>query len=382
MVNFPGRNGRRRRVLNEEVLSASSSHAVLRAFADDELPRDAPRYSDAAGVEHHPQVTDFVPRRYRSIGLLALAGVATAAGLAVLHYFAPAVAVGLGVTDVSQFQITAAGSLAGWVAAVTLLVAAATCTMIYSLRRHRIDDIRGRYRIWLAAAAACLVLSANSVASAHDVLAQSLARFTGWSALRGDAVWWIVAGAVPLVWILVRALVDAFECRLAASLMVVAAFCYSLSAGSHFGFVPEINPDVESLSTGTALLAGHWLLLIAVISYARFVILDAQGLISIRQSSRQQRTSSAAKSVTSRPHREQAATSTPTILSAAGYSRRNQSATASANPSGSSQWVDGSRPEREAYDDDRDEESAGDERKLAKSERKRLRKLKTQNRAA
>ena len=31
---------------------------------------DAPRYSDAAGVENHPQITDFVPRRYRTIALL------------------------------------------------------------------------------------------------------------------------------------------------------------------------------------------------------------------------------------------------------------------------------------------------------------------------
>ena len=41
MVNFPGRNGRRRRVLNEEVLSASSAHVALRAVADgDESSRD------------------------------------------------------------------------------------------------------------------------------------------------------------------------------------------------------------------------------------------------------------------------------------------------------------------------------------------------------
>ena len=40
MVNFPGRNGRRRRVLNEEVLSASSSHArAARLSTQDELAR-------------------------------------------------------------------------------------------------------------------------------------------------------------------------------------------------------------------------------------------------------------------------------------------------------------------------------------------------------
>ena len=42
---------------------------------DDEPADNAPRYSDAAGVENHPQVTDFVPRRYRTIAVLVLAGV-------------------------------------------------------------------------------------------------------------------------------------------------------------------------------------------------------------------------------------------------------------------------------------------------------------------
>ena len=50
---------------------------------------------------------------------------------------------------------------------------------------HRIDDFRGRYRIWLAAAMACLVLSANSIAGLHEVLADVMTRVTGWSALRG-----------------------------------------------------------------------------------------------------------------------------------------------------------------------------------------------------
>ena len=56
MVNFPGRSDRRRRVLKEEVRTASGPRVTLQADVAD----DAPRYSDAAGVENHPQVTDFV----------------------------------------------------------------------------------------------------------------------------------------------------------------------------------------------------------------------------------------------------------------------------------------------------------------------------------
>ena len=47
---------------------------------------DAPRYSDAAGVENHPQVTDFVPRRYRTIAMFVLIGAGLTATMAALHY--------------------------------------------------------------------------------------------------------------------------------------------------------------------------------------------------------------------------------------------------------------------------------------------------------
>ena len=46
-----------------------------------------PRYSEAAGVEHHPQVTDFFPRRFRTIGALAAVGVAATAVIEALHWF-------------------------------------------------------------------------------------------------------------------------------------------------------------------------------------------------------------------------------------------------------------------------------------------------------
>jgi hypothetical protein len=70
-------------------------------------------------------------------------------------------------------------------------------------------------------------------------------------------------------------------------------------------------------------------------------------------------------------------------LSAVGYSRRQQADFSQrAEPRSSDQWVDGSRPERDPYDDDDEEDSDGDDRKLTKSERKRMRKMKTQGRAA
>ncbi len=376
MVNFPGRNGRRRRVLNEEVLAASGARTSLRAVTEEQSSHQPSRYSEAAGVENHPQITDFIPRRYRSIALLVVAGVTSTTALAGLHYAAPALPAAINVAGVPPFDLASAGSVADWVAAVVLLLASGLCLLVYSLRRHRIDDYRGRYRIWLAASAACMLLSANSVAGLHHVLAYTLSHATGWTALRGGAVWWLAVAGLPLGWIVLRTLRDVVECRLAATLWVAAIACYTAAGASYLGLVPAVAPQIDSMLDAVLALLGHWLMLAAVVSYARYVVLDAQGLVPLRKPSQQPKKAKASS------RQESRATTLPIssggAQTAAAKALRGESTTDDA-------WIDGSRPERERYDHDSDDsgdDSAGGPRKLSKADRKRLRKLKAQNRAA
>jgi hypothetical protein len=381
MVNFPGRNGRRRRVLNEEVLSASSSHAVLRAIPKEDSGRTVPRYSEAAGVENHAQITDFVPRRYRSIALLTAAGIFTTGSLALLHYFAASIAAAVGAAEIAAFDIVAPGSIASWASSVVLLVTSAFCLVVYSIRRHRIDDIRGRYRIWLAAAAACVLLSANTVSGLHNVLAGSMIHFTGWTALPGGAVWWISILGLPLTWIGVRSMVDVRESRLAVSLFLTSICSYMVAGSTALGAMTLSDVRVGSTISGATLLMGHWLAFAAVVSYARFVVLDAQGLVAAQPRIKGKRKSQKPNGQTKSKDAQSTATESPLTLSATDFARRKQQLEQSAkSPASASQWVDGSRPERDLYADG-DEES-DDDRKLSKSERKRLRKIKMQNRAA
>ncbi len=376
MVNFPGRNGRRRRVLNEEVLSASSSRGARQSVASNGASSQAPRYSDAAGVENHPQITDFVPRRYRTIVMLLVMGLATAATLGALHHFAPTVADFAGMPTLRPFDLTVPGSLAAWISATVLFLASLTCLLVYSIRRHRIDDFRGRYRIWLGASVACFVLSANSVAGLHHFLAYSLSHFTGWTALHDGAALWLAVAGLPLAWIGLRVLLDVKQCRLAALLVIAAAICYAAAAASYLGFIPTTKLQDASLITGVTTFVGNWFAFAAVVSYARYVVLDAQGLVTVR---RQVAKKSKEKlSEKAKPASEPKLVATqPTLLSVANYSRKASQSEATAD---SKKWIDGSRPERESYDDEDEDSSVS--MKLSKADRKRLRKLKAQSRAA
>jgi hypothetical protein len=351
---------------------------VLQALSPDDRIGDAPRYSDAAGVEHHPQVTDFVPRRYRTIAVLLLVCVLMTALLAVLQYSRGAISARIGI-GATPFELSGSGSLGAWIKAVVLLASSAVCLLVYSIRRHRIDDFRGRYRIWLAAAVACLVTSADSVAGLHQVLADVLGNVTGWTALRDGAVWWLMLAGLPITWVVARSLMDVRESRLAAALLTLAVLCYAASTVSFLKVLSTLQPPIESIVTAAAQMMGHWLVFAAALAYARFVILDAQGLIVVRPRIVQRRRRPATKARENAD--ESQLRSSVAGASSEGKSRSRQAVphTTKLRPV-STQWVDGSQPEPDTYDEGDD--AAGDDRKLSKSERKRLRKLKAQTRAA
>jgi hypothetical protein len=378
MSSFLGRNSRRRRVLNEEALSASQAHLALRVHDNDEPTAGGPRYSDAAGVEHHPQVTDFLPRRYRSLWLTAIVGLATTAAIEALDWFAVPAASKYGFDAAAAFDLTAVGGVAGWLASVLLIASAATCLLIYSLRRHRIDDIKGRYRIWLAAAVACVCLSLDSVAPIHRLIASAAAYHSGWTALRGHAAWWLVLAGLPLAWIAARAWLDARESRLAAATLAAAYVAFGVAIANYLGIGPTLEPRAAVMLSGGATLLGYWMLLIGIVSYGRFVVLDAQGLIPVR--ARRRAVSQQAKVVKDREVKHIAS---PGAADSNRPLRTFRESLGSApTPARPTEWVDGSAPEPDGYDDgDGDEPDSGN-RKLTKAERKRLRKLKARDRAA
>jgi len=260
------------------------------------------------------------------------------------------------------------------------LFTSATCLIVYSIRRHRIDDYRGRYRVWLAACGACLLLSANSVVRFHDLLATALSHYSGWSALRDGAIWWLIILGLPLTWIVVRAIVDVKESRLATWLLATSVCGYVVAAATHLGAIAVADARVESVIAGAGMLMSHWFVLAAAVTYARFVVLDAQGLISAHPRITGKRKTKKPAGASTIHDAQTSTAGSPSLLSAADYARRKQQQSAKSLASANG-WVDGSRPERDSYQD-RDDDESGDGRKLSKSDRKRLRKLKMQNRAA
>ncbi len=377
MSSFLGRNSRRRRVLSEEALSASSAHLAWRAVTPDDPVEETPRYSDAAGVEHHPQVTDFFPRRYRTIGMLGVIGLGTTAVVEALHYFVTPLSASYGYETAAAFDLTGVGGIAAWLSGVVLALSSVTCLLIYTLRRHRIDDFQGRYRIWMAAAIGCAILSVESVAPVHRMLSAAAAYHTGWTGLRSHAAWWLGLAVLPLAWIGLRAWLDARESRLSAVSLGVAFTCYGVATASFLGLGAEVAPPSEVMITAGAALVGHWMLLVGVVSYGRFVVLDAQGLIPVSRG--RQTDFKSGKVAKDREVKDVASHSDAATSNSPLHAFRESRSSVPKVDSKSTQWVDGTEPVSEGYDE---EDGNYNSRKLNKADRKKLRKLKARDRAA
>jgi hypothetical protein len=255
--------------------------------------------------------------------------------------------------------------------------------MTYFIRRHRVDDERGRYRIWRWAAVACVVASANSVAGFHEILSLILSRATGWNG--PSALWWLILCGAPITWIAFKCLLDVKESGLSCTLLVAAGSAYAIAAVGALGWFSQVDRDLAGTLAGAAELFGHWLMLSSTIAYARHVVIDAEGGLEVRRN--------LAKAAESGKVNPQPAGLTQAVrtddpepglrIHRGSPAENHPTATIVPvkTPAKPSQWVNGSRRERDRYEDDDHDGEQGD-RKLSKAERKQLRKLKARNRAA
>jgi hypothetical protein len=375
------RGDRRRRVLSEEI-KATPTAGKTRGTAHSDTAEQGPRYEIGASPENHPQCSDFVPRRYRSLFGCFCAGAALITGVLSLSTYAQPWAASLGADSVAALATIGTGNLASWFSSITLGLAGALAILIFSLRRHRIDDYRGRYRVWMWAAAGSVLLSIDAVAPLHKIWVAGMTHLTGWTALPDGAAWWLIAAAVALLLFGVRAMIDLSESRIALTSALLAVACLSAAVATHLAWITWSSAATAQLVVAGATMSGHLLILITLLAYARHVILDAQGLLPVKPKRESERPEKSATNKSLRRqrktdptagepevHRLNAKKSGSTDLAA--ENPRRGKAAAKATQSKSTEWVDGHEAEDDDYGDDH-----GGQRKLSKSARTRLRKQK------
>ncbi len=282
------RDDRRRLLLNEELCRGSGDGTSARAWSanrKDPFLRQSPHYGEEALTEQ-PRITDLIPRRLPAYLLLFTLGLASIAGIEGLHVWRLGGGSITAIGGFAAFDLAGAGGLAAWFLSATLLAASIASVLVYAVRRYRTDDYRGYYRIWLWAATCWMVMSIDATAGLREEFMDLMTRMTG-TALHGDGtLWWAVPYLVLLSALGSRLVIDTWPARLSTAALCTAGACLASAAVMRLGFVaPESGAGNPMVTKGAEML-GSWMLFMAAALHARYVALDAEGLLPLPKADR------------------------------------------------------------------------------------------------
>jgi hypothetical protein len=283
---------RRRRVLTEEMISGGAkatgtptATAASDADGKSTRPRTPPsnRYGAAARMERQPRLTDLVPQSLAGLAVWFVAGVAMIGGLEALYYFMPQLAAHTTDGRIAAFDLDGEGSLAVWFSSTTLAVAAGVAIIVYLLRKHRADDYHARYRIWLAAAVCWFGMSIDESASLHEGFKEMMSGLTGERGFGDGSIWWVGAYALVLGVVGIKLVLDMRECIASTALLVLAGAAYAAAVVTQLNWIlPDSGARGVMLEEGLE-MGGNLLLLLSMMTHARHVILEIEGVVKPRK---------------------------------------------------------------------------------------------------
>jgi hypothetical protein len=274
------RDNRRRRLMAEDAAGFDTkTEAAAPADEDVTSPKPEP-YGDAEFLAELPRLIDFLPRKLVVIFLVMFLGMAGLAGLAGLHLWSLEHPVLFQESGWNPFNLAQHGALGTWISALFLLAAGFAALAIYSVRRHRADDYQGRYRIWLWAAAGLFLFATDLSAGLHPLGQRLLTQWTGTPLWRGGELWWIIPAALLFGALGSRVLVDCWPCKPAVASLLAGSAAYVVSLLAGLQILALDDPLHQALLQYGSALLGHFFLLTCMIYQARYVRLDAEGLIA------------------------------------------------------------------------------------------------------
>ena len=258
---------RRRRVLLEETRT------------EEGMPAPAPtrrtrRYPDDALRDAQPRVTDFLCSRWRQVVAIVATLMVIDLTLAVLAWFEPLWSARWPEVPLGAIAARYGDSLAGFCLSLQLAMATGLCALLFGVRRRRLDDLRGTYQVWIWATLLVGALFLIVATDVEDLLVLALQLIPRIPRLAtAQAYLWVPLTAIYAPWMM-RMLIEmrrspaAQVALVLAGLLVVASEAVRLTSLT----IETIRP----ISLGLAMISAT-LLCLALLSYGRYVKLDARG---------------------------------------------------------------------------------------------------------
>jgi hypothetical protein len=259
----------------EETLHGGGQDASENSAASQGARSRASTYATAAQVQHHAPISVCIPKRTLSLWGILFVGAGLIAGIELLY-----AKIFLNVSEELQssltaLDVTARGSLASWFSAVVLCSSALGSLLVYLIRRHRMDDYRGRYRWWLWLAPLLLIVSVNAGTGLHHALSGLLTTLSGAEIAVGGKGWWLLAYGAVFLPVAVQLAVELWRSRLATMYLWASLVAYGVAAAFELQAVRCATVLATTITHSSLLLAAHFGVLLSVLAFGRFVYLEA-----------------------------------------------------------------------------------------------------------
>jgi hypothetical protein len=387
---------RRRRVLMDEIASpASETDSPESPPATSGSAKGPVRaYSPAVLAERQPRVTDLVPVRPFAAIFLVLLGLTGVAAIEVIHIHLQTMPLGSAAEHLAALDATQRGSLASYYSALLLALGAAGALAVFGIRSHRVDDYRGRYRIWLWTAAALGWASVDAATGLHDALGLGLSLLAG-QQLRGEppaaaiTISWLVVYGLVFSTLLIRAGMEVWCSLPSFAALAIAGLFYLVAGMLQLGMLQATSPLVNSVAATTVIMLAHVALATAVGLFARHVHLDAQGRLKVhidpdRKKGKKPKSKAKLKVVKEeksedepdfKPVAKPAAAEAAKPATSPRFGWGGSSSSSTPPPKAAAAISKPAAPSNYDDEDDDEDEGSDDGQKLSRAERKRLKKL-------
>jgi hypothetical protein len=381
---------RRRRVLRDELAQPADSETDGAAPTGGTSAKGPVRaYCAAVLDERQPRLTDLLPVRPLWTAVAVLLALTAVAAIECIHIHARTMPVAGG-EHLASLDAAQRGSVASWFSSLVLACGGGLAFIAFSIRRHRVDDYRGRYRVWLWMTAALAWGSLDAATGIHSAVGLLLARLAGQSPAEAGplaaatTISWLALYGLAFGTLAIRATIEVWNSLPSLAAIAIAGLAYFLAALATLGMLPASGPLVGSVVHSLLLMIAHVSLVSAVALYSRHVYLDATGRLKVHidpdKKKQPKKTRTRLKVVKEEKSETAVTTATPPAAKPAAASSAPVKFQASPPSSGgplAGKLAAAKTAASTNYDDEDDdgEEEGDDGERLSRAERRRLKKL-------
>jgi hypothetical protein len=279
-----------------EAVAADSGVAVESARArtrrrmansvDEEMPigkRD-PGYSQEVRFACQQRLVQLIPVKKSTMASLASVLVSAWASLLLLHYLVNIRSSNVSGTYVALlFDVRSPNSLCHWLGLQLWVFTGIASLLVYQLRRHKLDDYRAKYRIWLFLAGASFFSSFDASTSALQIIGYTI---DPWTQRQFSLPGWpvVLSGFASIVGVLgLRLCTELKSSPGSVSLWLSGLVSWAFSAVLGTGlFKIDWTTNTINLVVGATWLGGIILVFLASATYLRYTYIQAQKRFALR----------------------------------------------------------------------------------------------------